>query len=517
MKKKSPHAIFNVLGGVAGILIVGAVLTFAFEAFAFVGPTQAPPSGSGAIGSDASNNVSIGTSATISGTKLVVVGASNDSSTNAAQFLENNTTPIFILEDDGSVSIETSTVSAGNTVIGGNLTVGGTFTASGLSGSIVAGNISGGVFSSNLTPSNFAFPVSLGVNTSTQVGLPQPLSVYGGGYFSGSVGIGTASPGATLDVHGSTNFTGTSTFSGTVGILTASDPLVLLKVSVNGAGGINTGSTMKGINSQPINNGLGAIIGLYSQPLNNVSSGSAGDLTAIQTSERTVAAAITNAYGVLASSPALGVSSTITNAYGINIGQQKLTGVTNGYGIYQTSASDTNYFAGWVGINKVAPAYALDVSGVINSNSYAQATGFYVSNTGQGINNVGSSGLAFRTNSTDDRMVIDNTGRVGIGTTTPNSTLQVNGTINITGAGTITTPALGGSLLATVGACSSVTSSISTTYGAGTPFVTNPNIYLNPGSFDWNTQWQSSGVAITNICAVVVGTPTSTTYSIIPL
>jgi hypothetical protein len=76
---------------------------------------------------------------------------------------------------------------------------GNIITAGNFQGNLAASYVTSGVFGSG----NFAFPVSLGVATSSQVGLPQSLSVYGGGYFSGNVGIGTTGPGSKLEVNGS--------------------------------------------------------------------------------------------------------------------------------------------------------------------------------------------------------------------------------------------------------------------------------------------------------------------------
>jgi hypothetical protein len=72
-------------------------------------------------------------------------------------------------------------------------------------------------------------------------------------------------------------------------------------------------------------------------------------------------AAITNGYGVNISSPMGGGA--ITNAYGLRVGAQAVSGVTNAYGVYQAGASDTNYFAGKVGIGTSAPGVALEVKG----------------------------------------------------------------------------------------------------------------------------------------------------------
>ena len=145
-----------------------------------------------------------------------MVGSTSDATSYAAQILEFNNTPIIVLRDDGAISIATSTVTANTTIIGDNLVVGGTLTAS-YTGSVTAGNVSGGVFSSNVGASNFAFPMGLGVNTSTQVSLPQALSVYGGGYITGNLGIGTAAPLDLVGVVGSNTSTNTA-FGGTLGI-----------------------------------------------------------------------------------------------------------------------------------------------------------------------------------------------------------------------------------------------------------------------------------------------------------
>lgn len=57
--------------------------------------------------------------------------------------------------------------------------------------------------------------------------------------------------------------------------------------------------------------------------------------------------AVTNLYHYRAESPITsGTNAPITTAYGLHIGQQKVTGVTNAYSIYQAGANDVNYFAG---------------------------------------------------------------------------------------------------------------------------------------------------------------------------
>jgi len=55
----------------------------------------------------------------------------------------------------------------------------------------------------------------------------------------------------------------------------------------------------------------------------------------------------------LATSPVITNGGIVTNAYGLYINKITNTGVTNSYGVFQSSASDPNYFAGNVGIGTV--------------------------------------------------------------------------------------------------------------------------------------------------------------------
>jgi len=55
---------------------------------------------------------------------------------------------------------------------------------------------------------------------------------------------------------------------------------------------------------------------------------------------------VTDAAALDAAGPGRPGTGTITNAKGVRIRAQKVTGVTNGYGVYQEGTSDINYFAG---------------------------------------------------------------------------------------------------------------------------------------------------------------------------
>ena len=105
------------------------------------------------------------------------------------------------------------------------------------------------------------------------------------------------------------------------------------------------------------------------------------------------------------------------------------------------------------------------------------------------------------------------TANVGIGTTTPNSTIQVNGNVAFTSSSSIVTASIGGSPLL-AGACSSATSSIDTTVSSSTAaFITTPRNYPGDGVF-WNTYLSASGVITTKVCVAVAATPAATAYNV---
>ena len=108
---------------------------------------------------------------------------------------------------------------------------------------------------------------------------------------------------------------------------------------------------------------------------------------------------------------------------------------------------------------------------------------------------------------------VSSTGNVGIGTTTPNSTLQINGNVAFTSSSTIVTASLGGSALL-AGACSSVTSTIDSTVTSSTAaFVTTPQNYPGVGAY-WSSYLSAPSVLTTQVCEPVAATPTATAYNI---
>ena len=81
-----------------------------------------------------------------------------------------------------------------------------------------------------------------------------------------------------------------------------------------------------------------------------------------------------------------------------------------------------------VGIGTVSPSELLEVVGNIRAN-ISNGGGFMLTGaSASGLVRAGATGLALRTNTTD-RLTIDNSGNVGIGTTSPGYKLEVNGII----------------------------------------------------------------------------------------
>jgi hypothetical protein len=78
---------------------------------------------------------------------------------------------------------------------------------------------------------------------------------------------------------------------------------------------------------------------------------------------------VTSLAGLRVFSPTVG--GTVSNCHGVFIEQQDVSGVGQGYGIYQASSSDLNYFGGVIGVNDVLPnaSYGIDAAADINVQS----------------------------------------------------------------------------------------------------------------------------------------------------
>ena len=191
-------------------ITIGALILFVVVALSpllnsfFAFASNNPPCGAGgcygAIGLDTNNNVSIGTSTTQSNTRLYITAATSALATDYAFRILDSTgaSPLFVVQNDGSTGIKYAFPSeAGYALyVNGDIYASGNLYGNIASGYLNAANVTEGVFGSSTASalnSKYAFPSSLGVGTSSNVGLPQALSVYGTGYFSSGLAIGTTS------------------------------------------------------------------------------------------------------------------------------------------------------------------------------------------------------------------------------------------------------------------------------------------------------------------------------------
>jgi trimeric autotransporter adhesin len=199
MQKKRAFALI----AFAFVLALAAVFTVVQLVRAFNGPPSGctPPNCQGAVGVNGSNNLSVGTTTPLANTKFLIVASDTSASNYSLKILQPATTPILVVQNNGYLGIATTSPAYQLDVVG---TVRATTLLGNYSGTLTANNVTNGVFGScgGCGGGVYSFPSNLGVATSTNGTLPATLSVYGGGYFSGNVGIGTTGPSNPLTVNG---------------------------------------------------------------------------------------------------------------------------------------------------------------------------------------------------------------------------------------------------------------------------------------------------------------------------
>jgi hypothetical protein len=187
------------------------------SASAFVGPgIQGPGSGGGAFTMDANLNLGFGTSAGTPGngafSKVLRIGGSDKPGislygTGGHDYVWNSMSTGYLSLFDATANASRLSVDASGTVwFAGNVNTSSSFVGN-FSGALSAGNIQPGVFGSIAGTGSYSFPSSfkLGVGTSSNSGLPQALSVYGNGYFSGGVSVGTTDSSYPVEIYNNTD------------------------------------------------------------------------------------------------------------------------------------------------------------------------------------------------------------------------------------------------------------------------------------------------------------------------
>ncbi len=223
--------------GFAFLLSTFYFLLSAPPAAAFEGPTMGPGQGTGAF-SYTGGRFAVGTSTPFSDARFVIIATSTEPNGYAIKVVHNKcdtsqaTCPqsvlpaVFSVRNDGSVVMgggyfgvpsggtsyyqpPNSTYERGLTVWG-PAHINGVLFAGNYAGTVSSNNITAGIFN-NAVAANYSFPSSLAIATTTNITIPQPLSVYGNAYVSGSVGIGAPSPSGRFHVA-----SGTVLFANTV-------------------------------------------------------------------------------------------------------------------------------------------------------------------------------------------------------------------------------------------------------------------------------------------------------------
>jgi hypothetical protein len=116
--------------------------------------------------------------------------------------------------------------------------------------------------------------------------------------------------------------------------------------------------------------------------------------------------------------------------------------------------------------------------------------------------------LYIRTNNTN-RVIVDTSGKVGIGTTSPDSTLDVSGNFKLEGISSVITPSISGAIVGL--GCDTATTSVDSTVSSTTAFVTTPQTYPGDG-LNWFSYFSAPSTITTKVCSDVTITPGASKY-----
>ncbi|MFA5998244.1 MAG: immunoglobulin-like domain-containing protein [Candidatus Paceibacterota bacterium] len=279
-----------------------------------------------------------------------------------------------------------------NTYIGGNVRVGATYAALNIAGPTSGMIIEGNVGIGTTTPWG-----QLSVNPN---GITGPAFVVGSSTATnfivtngGNVGIGTASPLAQLSVG-----------SGSL-----ADAVV--PVQINAASG---GQAWYGVNKA---GGYGMLTGFYDVASGNFSRG--GVIRMVTSDPLTIAVNNTVSAMTFLSDGNVGIGTTTPGSrLHVYNGQGGGSVSVSSYDTLSVENNNINY------INMISPT--ANRSGIIFSNSLRGIGGITYTGGDTTAGYGGTNSLNFSTNGSTQSMVINSTGNVGIGTTTPSYKLEVN-------------------------------------------------------------------------------------------
>jgi len=350
--------------------------------YVFAAPVSQPGIGSGAIGVDASLNMSVGTSSPNGAARFVIAA----SSTAAPYSLK-----IFGPSGSAVVTIDNN----------GNVTTTGSFSANAINGAFSANNISSGAFGANTGGGNYSFPgqisqSSMALGAVANTNARELFYDYGSGNWAGqgvdasgdywlrtgtgtehdftmlaggNVGIGTTGPAFPLTVNGTTSASAycinganciTSWPSGSSSQWTTNGTSIYYNT-----GNVGIGTTGPSYTLQVVGN-LGFNTSLY---------GNGKDIVDTTDSYLRLNPAGAFASGIWLNNSNLMEYTGFIAAGSQGGGGEVMISGTAGDGVNRVTingnSGGTNYFntGGNFGINNPSPSYALDVAGYIRSTS----------------------------------------------------------------------------------------------------------------------------------------------------